>query len=69
VVAWNRLSDRIGRRPVLVMGLASVALAAPCFGLSKTLFGMLAARAAAGAFNGNIAVSKVSSLERISISC
>lgn len=45
---WSRLSDRIGRRPVLCFGLLGVSLSVGLFGLSRSLWGMIAARCCAG---------------------
>jgi len=45
---WGRLSDRIGRRPVMLIGLAGSALAFLMFGLSSTLVMLFAARILAG---------------------
>ncbi|MCC6476461.1 MFS transporter [bacterium] len=45
---WGRLSDRIGRRPVLLFGLAGSAGAFLMFGLADTLFWLFAARILAG---------------------
>jgi len=52
------LSDRWGRRPVLMLGLASNTVFFTLFGLSSTLMIALIARFLAGAGNGNIAVAK-----------
>ncbi|KAG8888161.1 hypothetical protein FRB98_008270 [Tulasnella sp. 332] len=56
IFQWSRLSDRIGRRPVIVFGLSGVALASLCFGLSTSFWQILASRAMAGGLSGNIAV-------------
>ncbi|MCB9366067.1 MAG: MFS transporter [Calditrichaeota bacterium] len=45
---WGRLSDRVGRRPVLLIGLAGSAAAFLMFGLAKSLFMLFAARILAG---------------------
>lgn len=45
---WGRLSDRIGRKPVMMIGLAGYALAMLLFGLSTQLWHLFAARALAG---------------------
>jgi multidrug resistance protein len=45
---WGRLSDRIGRRPVLLIGLAGSAVAFLMFGLAKTLVMLFVARILAG---------------------
>ena len=41
---WGKLSDRIGRRPVLMMGLSGVVLSTTCFGLSNSLWAALISR-------------------------
>ncbi|KZV82755.1 MFS general substrate transporter [Exidia glandulosa HHB12029] len=58
VFQWGRLSDRIGRRPVLLLGMMGNILAILCFGVSKSYWAVIAARAFAGATNGNIGVVK-----------
>ena len=52
------ISDRVGRRPVLMFGLASNSVFFVFFGLSGTLAMAVIARFLAGAGNGNIAVAK-----------
>lgn len=52
------LSDRFGRRPILMFGLASNTVFLIAFGLASTLWMALIARFLAGAGNGNIAVTK-----------
>jgi MFS family permease len=54
---WGRLSDRIGRRPVLLMTIAGTALSLAALGLAESLAGILAARVAAGAFAANLGVA------------
>ncbi|QRV98227.1 major facilitator superfamily transporter [Ceratobasidium sp. AG-Ba] len=58
ILQYGRLSDRIGRRPVLFIGLAGLALSSFCFGISKSFLGILISRALAGALNGNAGVIK-----------
>jgi MFS family permease len=53
-----RLSDRIGRKPLLVIGAAGQALTALSFGFSKTFLTMLISRAAVGCVNANTGVMK-----------
>lgn len=55
---WGSLSDRIGRRPVLMIGLVGNTVFFMAFGFSKTLLFALAMRFLAGVFNGNIAVAR-----------
>lgn len=58
VLHWSRISDRIGRKPVLLTGLFGLSLSMYCFGLSKTFMGLVLSRALSGALNGNIGVTK-----------
>ena len=55
---WGSLSDRIGRRPVLMVGLVGNTVFFTMFGLANTLLIALAARFLAGVFNGNLAVAR-----------
>jgi MFS family permease len=55
---WGSLSDRIGRRPVLMVGLVGNTVFFTMFGLANTLAMALAARFLAGVFNGNLAVAR-----------
>src|SRR5207237_10154395 len=55
---WGRLSDRIGRRPVLMASMLAAALAYLWFGLASALWMLFAARAFAGACAGNIAAAQ-----------
>lgn len=55
---WGGLSDRIGRRPILMIGLVGNTVCFALFGLAPTLFIAIAARFLAGFFNGNIAVAR-----------
>ena len=57
-LGWGWLSDRIGRRPVLLIGLAGNTLTMLAFGLSRSLVWAILSRALCGALNGNIAVAK-----------
>ena len=56
------ISDRIGRRPVLMFGLAANSLFFIVFGLSGSLAMAIIARFLAGAGNGNIAVAKAAKM-------
>ena len=52
------LSDRMGRRPILLFGLIANTVFLIIFGLASTLWMALLVRFLAGAGNGNIAVTK-----------
>lgn len=54
---WGRLSDRIGRRRVLLLTIAGTALALTALGFARSLAAILAARVAAGAFAANLGVA------------
>jgi DHA1 family tetracycline resistance protein-like MFS transporter len=54
---WGRLSDRIGRRPVLLASIAGNVVALLCFGLAPTYAWLLAARLVAGLCTANISVA------------
>jgi len=53
MIFYGRLSDRLGRKPVLVFSLAGVAGASALFGLSATLWQMVCLRCLAGVFAGS----------------
>ena len=55
---WGRLSDRIGRRPVLLLSLVASALAYLWLGAATALWMLFAARLLAGACAGNIAAAQ-----------
>src|SRR5713101_3639898 len=55
---WGRLSDRIGRRPVLMASMAAAALAYLWLAFADRLWMLFAARAFAGACAGNIAAAQ-----------
>jgi MFS family permease len=55
---WGKISDRYGRRPVLLCGLIGNALSTCLFGLSKNLAWAVGARALCGIMNGNAGVAR-----------
>ncbi|KAF8837652.1 MFS general substrate transporter [Paxillus ammoniavirescens] len=58
VLQWSRVSDRVGRKPVLLLGTFGLCLSMLCFGLSRTFWGLVLSRCVTGALNGNIGVTK-----------
>ncbi len=55
---WGRLSDRIGRRPVLLWSIAATAVGMAFVGAAPSLLLLLAARAFSGIATANIAVAQ-----------
>ena len=55
---WGAISDKYGRRPVLVAGLIISGAAVFCFGLAPSFGAAMAARFLQGFFNGNLAAAK-----------
>ncbi|KAG1858896.1 major facilitator superfamily domain-containing protein [Suillus subluteus] len=55
---WNRLSDHVGRKPVILTGLFGISASMFLFGLSKTFGGLILSRVLCGALNGNGGVIK-----------
>ncbi|KAI0781048.1 MFS general substrate transporter [Trametes elegans] len=56
IYQWARLSDVIGRRPVVLLGIFGIGLSTLFLGVSKTLGGVILARCLGGLFSGNVAV-------------
>ena len=54
---WGWLSDRVGRRPVLLVSLAGAAMSYVWLGFADTLWMLFAARAAGGIMAGNISAA------------
>ena len=55
---WGRLSDRIGRRPVLIVGLVGTSLAYVLFGLADGMTMLFVSRMLAGFFGANVATAQ-----------
>lgn len=66
-VMWGRLSDRLGRKPILLTGLCGTGLSVLMFGFAPNLWVALAARALGGALNGNIGVLQTTVAELITV--
>ncbi|KAF8886146.1 major facilitator superfamily domain-containing protein [Infundibulicybe gibba] len=58
VMQWNRLSDRVGRKPVLLFGLIGASLSMLLFGLSHTFWTLVISRCLCGLLNGNTGIIK-----------
>ena len=55
---WGRISDRIGRRPILLLSLAGSTLSYVIFGLAPNYFWLLMGRAFGGIFAANISTAQ-----------
>jgi DHA1 family tetracycline resistance protein-like MFS transporter len=55
---WGRLSDRVGRRPVLLVGLFGAAASYLAFGVAGSLAALFIARAASGIMGANVGVAQ-----------
>lgn len=53
-IAWGKISDKIGRKPVILIGLAGTALSMMMFGLAPNFPVALLARALGGLLNGYV---------------
>ena len=62
---WGRVSDWIGRKPVLILGLCGTALSMISFGFARSLPAALLARALGGLLNGNVGVLQTTVAELV----
>lgn len=53
---WGRLSDRIGRKPVILFGTLATAACFAAFGFCRTLWQAIVVQAIMGLVNGNAGV-------------
>ncbi|KAG1858894.1 major facilitator superfamily domain-containing protein [Suillus subluteus] len=58
ILHWSRLSDHIGRKPLILTALFAIAVSMFSFGLSKTYVGLVISRVFCGAFNGSNSIVK-----------
>ncbi|KAA1467087.1 MFS general substrate transporter [Dentipellis sp. KUC8613] len=58
VLQWSRLSDHVGRKPILLIGTFGMIISMVSFGLSRTFWTLVISRCICGALNGNIGVMK-----------
>ena len=54
MMPWGWVSDRYGRKPVLVVSLVGLAFTASSFGFSQNVWQMISLRCAAGLFSGSV---------------
>lgn len=62
---WGAISDRYGRKPVVLFGLCGVALSSLLFGLAKKYWIALLARFVGGSLNGNVSVMQTMVAEMV----
>ncbi|KAF3921516.1 hypothetical protein AA313_de0200628 [Arthrobotrys entomopaga] len=55
-VAWGRLSDRVGRKPIILCGNMGMMLSVLVFGFSKNLPMAMISRSCIGLLNGNVGI-------------
>ncbi|KAF8311494.1 MFS general substrate transporter [Clavulina sp. PMI_390] len=58
ILHWGRLSDRIGRRPVILIGLSGLTASMISFGFANSFIAVVFSRMIAGVLNGNVGVAK-----------
>lgn len=51
---WGRASDKFGRKPMIILGLAGTLLSLLTFGFATSLGMAIAARCFSGLVNGNV---------------
>ena len=64
---WGRLSDKLGRKPILLCGLAGTGVSMLVFGFATNLPTVLIARALGGLLNGNIGVLQTTVAEVVTV--
>ncbi|KAJ9070239.1 hypothetical protein DSO57_1010276 [Entomophthora muscae] len=57
-IPWGMISDRVGRRPVILVGLFGTSISLLMFGLSTSLPWAIATRCMCGLLSGNVGVIK-----------
>lgn len=66
-IVWGRISDKVGRKPVLIMGLVGTALSMVSFGFATSLPAAIIARALGGLLNGNVGVLQTTVAELVTL--
>ncbi|KAG2359962.1 major facilitator superfamily domain-containing protein [Suillus spraguei] len=63
ILYWSQLSDRIGRKPLILMALFAIASTTLSFGLSRSFLGLLVSRVICGAFDAQNGLVKNSLMD------
>ncbi|KAG6916168.1 hypothetical protein DXG01_008141 [Tephrocybe rancida] len=58
VLYWSKTSDKVGRKPVILIGMIGSSLSMMCFGFSQSLWGSIVSRSLMNGLNGNAGVIK-----------
>ncbi|KAK7521399.1 major facilitator superfamily domain-containing protein [Phyllosticta citriasiana] len=66
-IMWGHISDRVGRKPILLLGLAGTGLSMLMFGFAKNLPMAMLARALGGLLNGNMGVLQTTVAEVVTV--
>ena len=53
---WAKASDKMGRKPILLIGVLGAMISATLFGLSRSIYAAVAIRAFGGLANPNVGV-------------
>lgn len=64
-ILWGTISDKYGRKPIVLSGLAGVALSSLIFGVAQNYWVALAARVVGGLLNGNVSVMQTMVAEMV----
>lgn len=64
-IPWGLLSDRVGRKPVILSCLAFGMIFTVMTGLSKSLVTLILARAGLGLFSGNVGIARAMAAELV----
>jgi MFS family permease len=64
-IPWGLLSDRVGRKPVLLSCLAFGMMFTLMTGFSKSLITLIIARAGLGLFSGNVGIARAMAAELV----
>ena len=65
VMIWGTISDKYGRKPIVLFGLVGVATSSLIFGFAKNYWVALIARVVGGLLNGNVAVMQTMVAEMV----